>query len=370
MAKRLLNIAIKLGICLLLTAWIFQAIFWDEGKRAWQQNNRQPSWENLTRSQRLEISWKYGPPELWKNLTSIAPSSMYFSIILVGGTILIGMLRWRVVLKMQGFDLPFIRIAEISLVSQFFNAFLLGSTGGDLIKAYYVARETHHRKTDAVVTVFADRLIGLFSMLLFAVIMMIPNKHWIFNQPSTAATAYIVILMFGGCAVVAMLAFRAGVSRHFPKARELLKRLPMGELLEKCVDSCRGIGKHTKSLFYALALSMLLNIFCVLQFITIARGLGISTPSTAMFNIVPMIVSIAALPITPSGLGENLFVIMLSAPGFDIEPSRALSLSLLALAGSLFWSLIGGVVYLTFREKHHLKDIAQEPSDSPNQQID
>jgi hypothetical protein len=46
--------------------------------------------------------------------------------------------------------------AEISLVAHFFNSFLLGSTGGDLMKAYYAARETHHKKTEAVMTVFAD----------------------------------------------------------------------------------------------------------------------------------------------------------------------------------------------------------------------
>ena len=44
------------------------------------------------------------------------------------------------------------------------RATLLGSTGGDLLKAYYAARESHHKKTEAVVTVFVDRLIGLFSM--------------------------------------------------------------------------------------------------------------------------------------------------------------------------------------------------------------
>ena len=36
------------------------------------------------------------------------------------------------------------------------------------MKAYYAARETHHKKTEAVLTVFVDRVIGLWSMLLFA----------------------------------------------------------------------------------------------------------------------------------------------------------------------------------------------------------
>ena len=60
----------------------------------------------------------------------------------MGTTILLGVLRWRLVLRVQGLDLPWRRGAEISFVAHFFNSFLLGSTGGDMMKAYYAARET------------------------------------------------------------------------------------------------------------------------------------------------------------------------------------------------------------------------------------
>src|SRR5262249_50371360 len=70
------------------------------------------------------------------------------------------------------------------------------------------------------------------------------------------------------------------------------------------------------------------------------------------------------LPITPSGLGvrENLFVLMLAAPAIAVSETSALSLSLLAYAGSLFWSLVGGAVYVTLKERHHLAEVAKEDS--------
>jgi hypothetical protein len=77
------------------------------------------------------------------------------------------------------------RATGITFVAQFFNSFLLGSTGGDVIKALYAARETHHKKTEAVVTVFVDRLLGLWAMLFFAALMMIPNAGLL---PATGAT--------------------------------------------------------------------------------------------------------------------------------------------------------------------------------------
>ena len=103
---------------------------------------------------------------------------------------------------------------------------------------------------------------------------------------------------------------------------------------------------------------MLLNAVTVLQFLVLSYGLGLRVSPLAMFVIVPTIICIASLPITPSGLGvrENLFVLMLAGTTIAASATSALSLSLLAYAGSLFWSLVGGVVYVLFKEKHHLKE--------------
>ena len=69
--------------------------------------------------------------------------------------------------------------------------------------------------------------------------------------------------------------------------------------------------------------------------------------------IVPAIICISALPIPPSGIGvrENLYVWLLSATAIGIENKQALTLSILAFAGSLLWSLVGGLVYLFFRSR-------------------
>jgi uncharacterized membrane protein YbhN (UPF0104 family) len=83
-------------------------------------------------------------------------------------------------------------------------------------------------------------------------------------------------------------------------------------------------------------------------------------PPRALFVIVPTVICMSALPNTPGGLGvrESLYVYMLSTP-LNVDPTKALSLSLLAYAGSLFWSLVGGVVYVTLKQKHHLAEEIQ-----------
>jgi len=353
----------RLGICGLLMCWIFHAIFTQEGRLALARQDI--AWATLSRGEQWEAAWSHGPEELWRALSLVDPWALLASFGCMGLTILLGVLRWRRVLGVQGLDLRFGRAGEISLVAHFFNSFLLGSTGGDLMKAYYAARETHHLKMEAVVTVFVDRLIGLFSMLFFACLMAIPNLALLRAHRRLGVITLFILLMMLACGTLAGLAFWGGLSRRWPQARSWLRRLPRGDLLERSLDSCRRFGREPVFLAQALTISMALNMASVLQVMFLAWGMRLNISPLALCVIVPMIICISALPITPSGLGvrENLYVLMLTAPQINVTATQALSLSLLAYAGSLLWSLLGGLVYASLKETHHLREIAQaEPT--------
>jgi uncharacterized membrane protein YbhN (UPF0104 family) len=172
------------------------------------------------------------------------------------------------------------------------------------------------------------------------------------------------MLVVGG--VVFGVALWGGVSRTWPGVRRWLRRLPWGETLDRALEACRLFGRSWPDLLKALAWSMVLNTVCVLQILCLAKGLGLSIPWLLMYAVVPVVICVSALPITPSGLGlrENLYVLMLAAPGIAVPATQSLSLSLLAYAGSLAWSLIGGLVYLAVRDSDGLADLAQEASHS------
>lgn len=348
----------RLILCVLLLGWILHSIFSSDGKNAAQSLGL--NWDHLTRLQQWKLSWTHGPKDLWETICQVHPAALGLSLVFMCLTIIIGVARWRMVLDVQGLGLPWGRALSISFVAQFFNSFLLGSTGGDLIKAYYAARETHHKKTEAVVTVFVDRLIGLWSLLLFAAVMMIPNVHLVTAHKGLALPALFILGMLGASSVVLGVAFWGGVSRRFPRARHYLRRLPKGEYLERSLDSCRRFGAEKGFLPKVVGISIVLNIVWVLQVLTLSSGLDLAVPPIALFFIVPTVFCISALPITPSGLGvrENLFVVMLATLG--IARKSSLSLSLLAYAASLFWSMVGGIVYASLRDKEHLAEVRQE----------
>lgn len=351
--KRTLQLSVRIAFCAVLLLWVFHSIFVNEARTSHPAS----AWAPLSRSEQWRLGWTEGPPALWQTLTSVQPGWFALSVVLMGLTLFLGVARWRMVLRVQGLDLSAGRATEISLVAHFFNSLMLGSTGGDLMKAYYAARETHHKKTEAITTVFVDRLIGLWSMLLFAGAMMLPNADlFLRGNHQTKVAAVLILGMLGACSVLLMLAFRGGVTRHWAGARGWLRRMPKGEHLERSLDACRLFGREPWFLIRTLGVSMLLNLVCVLQWQVVGWGLGLAIPTTAMLAVVPTVICIAALPLTPSGLGvrETLFVYMLDNPAIA---TKGLSLALLAYLGFLIWSLIGWGVYLLFKERHHLSEV-------------
>jgi len=356
--KTIRRIGWRLGICLLLLVWIFHVIFMTEGGLAWQGP---PAWAELSRSQQWRIAWETGPPQLWGNLTAVDPFALILSFLVMGLTLLIGVARWMIALRVQGLNLPWSRALGITFIAHFFNSFLLGSTGGDLMKAYYAAGETAHKKTEAVVTVFVDRVIGLWSMLLFALAMVAFN----FDLLRSHKRLQLLMLVILGMLIVGtgfvVPAFWAGLSNRWTGAREWLQQLPKGKWIGRSLDSCREFGRSKRFFFKMVLVSTVLNLVCVLQYIILARGLNIAVPVSVWMLIVPSIICISALPITPSGLGvrENLYVAILAATPFLIPETSALALSLLAYAGSLFWSLVGGGVYLFLKDRQHLEEVTE-----------
>jgi len=354
-----LRLTLKLAVCLVLVAWILHVIFAGEAEMQLGKD-----WGALSFAKQLRESWTIGPTGLWKTISGVSLGWLLTSFVFMGTTIFIGVIRWRTVLAVQGLYLPLGRAAGISLVAHFFNSFLLGSTGGDLLKAYYSAAETNHKKAEAVTTVVVDRLLGLFAMLLFVSLMALANWSVVMSQQRFMAVMLVVLGMLFVSGLVVVLSFWAGPTGARLKFEALLAKLPKGDVLVRCIEACHAFGENPGFLPRVLGWSMLLSLACVLQIVALGHGLGLPMGEhfRVLLLIVPAIICISALPITPSGIGvrENLYVWLLSATAIGIEAKTALSLSLLAFAGSLLWSLIGGATYLAFRSRHSLDQIATD----------
>ena len=94
----------------------------------------------------------------------------YFGLslaIYIAGQALIG-LRWWLLLRGQSVFIGLWMAVKLHFLGLFYNNIMPSSIGGDLLRAWYVAKHTD-RKLQAVLSVFVDRVLGLSAMTLIAV---------------------------------------------------------------------------------------------------------------------------------------------------------------------------------------------------------
>ena len=352
--RRTVGQLVRLAVCGLLLATIFHAIFCNEAQVALLSENRPEAWGNMSPWEQRRFAWTHSPAKLLETARRLDAASVVTAFGLCGALIFLGGLRWREALRVQGLDLPLGEVTRISFVAHFFNAFLLGSTGGDVWKAYAAARATHHKKAEAALTVFVDRLIGIFALLVFAAVFAVPNWPLFdrFRRYDGVGLAILGMMLFAGACIGAGL-FTDVLSAGGRLGR-IAARFPRLEGTVRALAACRLFGRSSRFLLRSTVLSLAINLAIVGTFAALAAGLGLRLPATALWFVVPAVVCLAALPITPSGLGvrENLFVVLLAIdfPGFGVKPAEALSLSLLGYSMNLAWSAVGGLVYLTVRK--------------------
>ena len=112
----------------------------------------------------------------------------YIKILLVAfglfdGVLLMASLRWRLLLKAHGIDYSLHDTFALTLIGLFFSQVMIGTTGGDMVKAYVVAREQKEQRSAAVISVLFDRALGLFVLLMVALVAILFNIGAVMGMP-------------------------------------------------------------------------------------------------------------------------------------------------------------------------------------------
>src|SRR5438445_4688950 len=76
--------------------------------------------------------------------------------------------RWHVLLRVQKIHLTLPRLSGLFFIGMFYNQFLPGGTGGDIIKSYYLLKETPDKKAGVLLAVVFDRFIGSVALVAIA----------------------------------------------------------------------------------------------------------------------------------------------------------------------------------------------------------
>ncbi len=277
---------------------------------------------------------------------------------LVGGIAAYGMfellagVRWQILLRVQGIRLSWRRMYGLLMVGLFFSLFIPGGTGGDLVKGYYLLKEAPvGRKTSAALSVVMDRLLGLLGIAIITGSVTFLRWDWLTSDPISKNFVLTGLGILGVSVSGIVLAWGISAARL---VHRLPERMPGRGFLATATGAYALYGRAWLATLGAIFISVLAHTAHYTTFWCAAQSIEESGPrkptTIELYSAMPVIETVAALPVTPGGLGtrEAAFDHMLTTLA-DLEEGVAPSISMLGYVCIVFWGIVGGIFYLFYR---------------------
>lgn len=300
----------------------------------------------------------------WKNLTAswfLLGALCYFLTVVIAGV------RWWWLLRVIGTDVTLFETLRFTWIGVFFNAVMLGSTGGDVIKALYIMKRCPGHRVQVLVSVGVDRILGLGSLALlgaFAVLFALDKFQML------ALGIWGVII---GVALMGLFAFSKRL-RQLVRLNQLLNKVP-GGLRSKLqmVDQAIFFYRDQRTMLIgSLILGIANHVLSVCCVVLIGMAIEVGMPTFEYFVLVPVINIASAVPIAPNGwgIGETMYGYLFATHGavylqgtaapFLSMWTRGVALSVLYRTVLTCFSLLAGVLVLFEKDRVTQEDIDRE----------
>jgi uncharacterized membrane protein YbhN (UPF0104 family) len=288
----------------------------------------------------------------------VATGYLAAAFALYSAALTLTLIRWYVLVRAQ--DLPF-RLPDalrLGLVGFFFNTFLPGSVGGDIIKAAALARE-QSRRTVAVATVIMDRVLALWGLFWF--VALLGGAFWALGRLEGPAAEVSKFVVGSAAAVVAassLVWLLLGLlpDRRAERFAGRLARLP--KVGGSAAEFWRAVWMYRcrqKSVALAFVISWVGFVGFVCAFYCCALALWDGDPAnplpslTQHFLLVPIGLIIMAVPLFPGGAGIGELGFGLLYEWFGYAAANGILGTLVQRVISWVLGLAGYAVYARMR---------------------
>lgn len=278
-----------------------------------------------------------------------------------GLTTVLSIARWHLLLRECATGIKIQRTAELTMIGLFGNAFMLGSMGGDVLKAFYATRESPQNKPAVVMSIVMERLLGFIGMFLLSTTLILTRYHLLTSDPATRVVVY---LYFGLMGIVLLLVAVGSMKQtaDWAKNLPLTKKLGWVELIRQADEAYRFFLGHKLCFFGGLALSLLAHISLMATFFMAGSAVGLEAGFWDLCAVLPLVNLVTLLPITPSGIGVREYAFKHFLSILQVSQETSVALSLMGFLVILTWNLFGGVIYLAVA----VRKVAHSKQDTTN----
>ena len=227
-------------------------------------------------------------------------------VLLLMLTIPISTFIWWNLLRDQKYNINYKTSFLIYSTGVFFNLFMPGGVGGDVIKGYYLYKYTEEkRRTASVMTVVISRIIGLHSMLTLCIFASLFFIEKIFFNQNLYSIFIFLYLIYGVAMFILFLLFYIKKLPHI--LISIIKKDNMGnarEIIIKIINILSLYENKKKLIFKCWLISISNHIIFASAFYLVAKILKLDFLSIAeSISAITLSVIANSVPITPGGIG-------------------------------------------------------------------
>ena len=255
--------------------------------------------------------------------------------------------RWQILLRVQKIRLSLPRLSGLFLIGMFYNQFLPGGTGGDIIKSYLLLKETAEHKAGALLAVVFDRLIGLVALVAITVTLVSLRFDLLSRTPETRNLLWLLLFVLG-ISISALIA--SFVVSGFNLFHLLPRKFPGRDKLIEIAAAYHLYARHWVATFFAFAASLVAHLATFATFLCVAYAFHAGVKLIDFFAVLPVERTLTALPISFAGVGlrEQILQIMLhNLCGVPVAVAKLIgTMSFLVI---LVCCAPGGIVYFFYK---------------------
>src|SRR5436190_4633768 len=256
-------------------------------------------------------------------------------------------IRWQILLRVQNIRLHLPRLSGLFLIGMFYNQFLPGGTGGDIIKSYLLLKETTEHKAGALLAVVFDRLIGLVALVAITVTLLSLRFDLLSRTPETRNLLWLLLLVLGFSISALIASF---IVSGFNLFHLLPHKFPGRDKLIEIAAAYHLYARHWVATSVAFCASLVAHLATFTTFLCAAFALRADVVVTNFFAVLPIERTISALPISFAGVGlrEKVLQTMLHQV-CGVNEGVAVLIGSLSFLIMVFCCLPGGIVYFFYR---------------------
>ncbi|MDD4957096.1 MAG: lysylphosphatidylglycerol synthase transmembrane domain-containing protein [Candidatus Omnitrophica bacterium] len=277
---------------------------------------------------------------------TIKPGYISLALIISFCSMFLSSYKWHLLLRSRNVRINYINSTKAYFVGNFFNSFLPGTVGGDVVKIYRL-RDTTDKFEDIFSTTLMDRFIGFVASLVMIIFAAVLNLG-IFESNNNLL--FVILILSTVTLLFLLLLFNKPLFKKldfiYKPAFKLLKFMNLEEKCARLYNSTHNFRHQIPVLAANFGLSLAVKVLYVVLSYFVGLSVNLGVDLYYFFVFVPLVGCLSLIPVSFNGLGvrEGISYLFYTRAGAEIE--NILIYSLLTYLVALVISILGGVVYV------------------------